>query len=571
MITNKSDLSNQEIFSNNHSQEELNVKRIKPIFFRNKKLVLISTIFGLLFGGFNGFNQKRIWQGEFQIVLDSTNNSSLASIPQSASSEQLAKFLNQGSSNQALKTEIEILKSPSVLMDIFGFIKEKKLSKGDNSFEEKRFTSWYNKSLDIELEKGTKVLNIKYRDYHKDIILEVLNKISDKYQAYSDKKRIRGINLGLKFFEKQIEFYKNKSKESSAESQLFAIKNNLSSSFENIKKGSFPIINVERIRVEAIDELNLINKQIELIEELEENLDYEQLTYLSKNISNVNFSKLFNDLQIIEQKLRDARNIYLESELSVQNLIREKKIKSKLLRENLKEDLLSKKKIVESKMEASKRPEGVLVKYRQLESEASKDMLVLDNLQNNYKILLLEKARKEEPWELITKPTLLPYPVEPNKRLLILSGTILGFIGGFLLSSIIEIRRNNIFFPEEIENIMKVPCLAKLSIKDKKNFTDSLDLLFNGSLSKKDDSFGIIKTDGLNLEDIEFFKNEAFKIKEKDKIIITDNLKEAFLQNKILLIVKSGKTKFSELIEINRNFLTHGKIAIGFIYIESNL
>ena len=73
------------------------------------------------------------------------------------------------------------------------------------------------------------------------------------------------------------------------------------------------------------------------------------------------------------------------------------------------------------------------------------------------------------------------------------------------------------------------------------------------------------------MEDIEFFKNEAFKIKEKDKIIITDNLKEAFLQNKILLIVKSGKTKFSELIEINRNFLTHGKIAIGFIYIESNL
>ena len=60
MIINKSDLSNQEIFSNNHSQEELNVKRIKPIIFRNKKLILISTIFGLLFGGFNAFNQKMI-------------------------------------------------------------------------------------------------------------------------------------------------------------------------------------------------------------------------------------------------------------------------------------------------------------------------------------------------------------------------------------------------------------------------------------------------------------------------------------------------------------------------------
>ena len=282
MITTKSDLSNQEIYSNNYSQEELNIKRINPILTRNKNLVLSSTILGMLFSGLNAFNQKNLWQGEFQIVLDSSSSSALTTIQQSASSEQLAKFLNQGSSNQALKTEIEILKSPSVLMDIFGIIKEKKLSKGDDSFQEKRFKSWYNNFLDIELEKGTQILNIKYRDNDKDIILDVLNKISDKYQTYSDKKRKKGINLGLKFFDNQIETYKNKSKESSEESQLFAIKNNLTASLAPTK-GSFPIINVEKIRVEAIDELNLINEQIDLVEKLEANSDYEQLTYLSKN------------------------------------------------------------------------------------------------------------------------------------------------------------------------------------------------------------------------------------------------------------------------------------------------
>ena len=76
--------------------------------------------------------------------------------------------------------------------------------------------------------------------------------------------------------------------------------------------------------------------------------------------------------------------------------------------------LIGNKADAQARLKAAERPEGVLIKYKQLLSDAGKDKSTLDKLQNQYRSLLLEKARSEDPWELITTPTLLPYPVAPE-------------------------------------------------------------------------------------------------------------------------------------------------------------
>ena len=58
------------------------------------------------------------------------------------------------------------------------------------------FDSIEDKSLDIDLKKRTKVLQIYYKDNDKDIIIPVLEKISNKYQSYAEEKRLKSIELG---------------------------------------------------------------------------------------------------------------------------------------------------------------------------------------------------------------------------------------------------------------------------------------------------------------------------------------------------------------------------------------
>ena len=65
--------------------------------------------------------------------------------------------------------------------------------------------------MDIELEKGTSVLNIKYLDQDKELIVPVLEKMTDAYQEYSGKSKKRIQELTKNYLKEQITFFKEKS------------------------------------------------------------------------------------------------------------------------------------------------------------------------------------------------------------------------------------------------------------------------------------------------------------------------------------------------------------------------
>ena len=128
--------------------------------------------------------------------------------------------------NNNLKTEVEILKSPSVLMNVFKYVKSKKIESGKN-VEKWRYTDWFKSNLVIELQRGTSVLNIAYKDKDKELIEDVLFKISNTYQLYSGKDRKKSIETTLDYLKKQIENYQVKSNNSLKDFQNLLIKINL--------------------------------------------------------------------------------------------------------------------------------------------------------------------------------------------------------------------------------------------------------------------------------------------------------------------------------------------------------
>ena len=166
-----------------NTDEGIELKILFNSFKRNKNFILKFIFSGFIFGLIIAISAKQTWEGEFQIVLDETEDLPFAALE---NSPLQALFLER---KNKLRTEVGILKSSSILMDVFDFVKnDKSLKKGKQV--NLRFKSW-KQSLDFNLQKGTSILQIVYQDNDKDIILPVLNRISNAYQDYSGRNRQR--------------------------------------------------------------------------------------------------------------------------------------------------------------------------------------------------------------------------------------------------------------------------------------------------------------------------------------------------------------------------------------------
>ena len=142
-------------------EDLIDLRNIFYLIIKNKKLLGLFAIFGIFIGSILAISHKNIWQGNFQIVLDNKKSDPIGL--ESIVDNPIASLANFGEPNK-LNTQVTILKSPSVLMDIFQFVKKTK------NIKNYRFVNWRNK-LSISLEKGTSVLNLSYTDEDKDLVL----------------------------------------------------------------------------------------------------------------------------------------------------------------------------------------------------------------------------------------------------------------------------------------------------------------------------------------------------------------------------------------------------------------
>ena len=433
--------------------EELDLSTVFNFFNRNKiffcKISFVFFILGFLYS----FIPKKTWEGQFQIVVNLEEERNSISI-----SNPLLKNIAGSGAGSNLQTEVGILESPSVLMPVFEFKQSKKNNPNNNN---ESFSNWKNNNLNINLEKGTQILNIAYRDTDKEIILPVLDKMSKSYQKYSGNSKKRFLENTRNYLEKQIEVYKVKSGFSLKKAQEFAIDQDLM--YFDLKNNSLPVnpvkrqydtssfsnsplavqnINIENVRVQAANELKKIKLQIEKINKLD---NFKDLQHISSTIPALVDAGLPQNLQSIETQLVELRSKYTEQDLSIKRLEEKRKLTIDLLREKEINYLKAKKLEIESRMEAAMRPKGVLLKYKELIREADRDERTLVNLENQLRFNQLERSKQKVPWQLITRPNLLKYPVYPKKSSLIIASVLIGLLLGTIYKIFTEKRSGNIY------------------------------------------------------------------------------------------------------------------------------
>ena len=151
------------------------------------------------------------------------------------------------------------------------------------------------------------------------------------------------------------------------------------------------------------------------------------MQYFGSSIPALRKEGLPQKLKNIEEQLVVLKSQYTENDSSIIRLLEQRSLAVELLKSRAIKYLKVAKLEAEATMEAAMRPKGVLLKYKELIREAARDEATLISLENELRLLQLQQAKISDPWQLITKPTLIKNPVAPSKRSIALLGLIAGF------------------------------------------------------------------------------------------------------------------------------------------------
>ena len=549
--------------------DEIELKYFFNRIIRKKLVLGYTTAFTLLISIISFLLTEKSWEGSFQIVLASQEKNLLGGklpMPNVLPSKLISL---QGP--KPLETEVGILESPSVLMGIFDYVKKEKI-KNNRKYEKITFEKW-KENLQIELKKNTSILNISYIDKDKDLNLLVLEKISKKFQDYSGKSQRRTIALTKSYLNEQIGIYKVKSSESIKKAQQFAMsedlvinnsrelgsslsfnsidneKNNdmVSSPLNNIFYGN---VQIEAIRAAAANQIRMIDRKLEKITNLKD--DYEQLVFFSSTIPNLSKKdSLLKELSLIEQELIALRIKYTDKDRNIINLFERKKILMNAIKEKAIGYLKAERLATEAEMESAIRPEGILLKYKELMREAARDEITLINLENQLRAIKLREAKSEDPWELITKPTLIDDPIYPDLKINLFFGLLAGLISGSLLIKNIEKKSGLVFEKEIILNDLKSPLLIDNALeKENKIYVNSP---FINDLIRDKINIFFLKINDISNDGIDIIKKELEKINLKESRrkykILNDNFKEINEEDVLFLIIDVKSLTYLQLNE----------------------
>ncbi len=499
----------------NYNPEELDFKLFAKNLKRNWKLIFLSAFSITTISIVYSILARPIFKGSFEILVqeskETTNNINMANRIQ---------LLKKSSLFNTLKTQESILKSPSVLMPVFNFVQSRNPKNLD-------YKKWIKKDLKIGFEEDTNILGITYQSNDKKFIIEVLEMISKKYQQYSKSDKERQITNSLKYLEEQQKIYKPKSKASLRKLNVFSIENGLG--------------------------------DIDGFVDLDENKNFNQLLKInSKQLNslrsqNIPQKVIDNNQNSINMRFQNQFKILEDYEAQYVNLSSRLKPNSKTLK-NLKIK-------IENLKTSLKRPNEILIKFRELKKEASRNERFLNSIEEELIISNLEKVKQKESWRLISQPTISRARVFPKKRQIVFLSFFFSLIFGIVLAIIKDKISGVIFHFEEIDK--NIECSYLNSI-----YRNNLDLsakLLISSLNKK---ISISELGSIDLTLDKFSRNLNFG---KNKKFISLNMSDYQLidsVNNLVIFISEAEIKYKDLSELNKYIEIYKEKIIGWVLVK---
>ena len=552
------------------ADDEINLGQLAASLRRRWRLIAQVAVTTLLLSAVITLRQKPVWEGEFQIVLaDPEKKQSGAAAPLLAQNPGLASLIGTGGGGKdSLETEVKILESPSVLKPVFDFVKTSKQRAGRN-VDGLRYANWLKAGLEIKLEKGTSVLNLSYRDIDKPLVLPVIDRISKAYQDYSGRDRERGLVRGVAYLDQQIEVYRRRAVTSLRAAQRFAIEQDLTA-LKGEGKGDDEVVNslnIEAVRVQAANEIRNINEQLKQLRSL--GSDPNSVMFQGLLIPELAAQGLPQRLNAIDNQLAFLRSKFTEREDSIRTLKEERSLLIGLLKTKAFGFLNAKRSDAQARLAAADRPKGVLIRYRELLRVAARDEATLNKLEDERRVLALEQARKPDPWQLISTPTLLDKPVSPSKGRNLALGLLAGLVLGSGAALVAERRSGRVFAIEELQAALPGPMLARLDPAAPESWAATLALLASGPLAGSS-TVAMIPVAGQGEPELaEALQQALQQATPGAQVLCTSDLVAAGTCQAQLLVARPGAITRQQLDALGQQLQLQGRPSLGWLLLQS--
>jgi succinoglycan biosynthesis transport protein ExoP len=549
------------------ADDEIDLRQVVAALLRQKKLIAGVAGSALLLSGLYAFTREPVWQGEFQIVLESQDSGSggrLAAL--AAANPMLANLAGVGGSGDShLETEVTVLESPSVLKPTYDFVKASKAQQGVD-VSNWSFPDWRDDNLDIELEKGTSVLNIAYRDTDPDLVLPVIERISRDYQSYSGRDRQRGLTQGVTYLTQQVEELREQANQSMRQAQAYALKNEL-----GLQDG-MPTVSasgqdsagtsVEGSREQAQQRVNALQQQL-IAARGAGNRTVFQAPQLEAN------AELYSQLQTLEANLQQKQSLLKPNDDAIRRLQRQRQnLIAYINRQTiglLEGELIT----AQSQLSSLNRPRDVVLKHRELVRTALRDEKTLAELENQLQTLQLEQARQTDPWELISTPTLLDKPVAPRKKRMV----ALGLLGGLVLgcgAALIRDRRSGLVFSEdELGAALPGPQLERLSLQAPETWLQAAELLADGPLQGAN-TVALIPVGSPDPQWQQTLNNNLQSALGQRSLVISNDLVQTRNCDTQVLLVQPGEVSRTQLAQLKQSLALQGTPVAGWLLLDPN-
>ena len=566
-------MENQPDFSfTAQTDNEVDLRQVYRALRRQKSLIAKITTATVLFSAIYAFTKKPVWEGQFEIVLANAQSSiSQASSPLQ-NNPRLANLIGVGGGREQLETEVEILESPSVLKPVFDFVKQQKQQRGINT-QDWRYADWLKGKLTVELVKGTSVLELAYRDTDKDLVLPTIQKISDAYQDYSGRDRERGIDQAIQYLDQQIKIYNQKSVKSLRTAQEYGIEQNLTAlrgdgtDDAEIKNS----LNIEVIRIAASNQIRNINEQLKQLDQLDNNP--ETLMYIGRNIPELASQGLPQTLDEMDTRLALLRAKYTDQDDSIRRLLEKRRLLIDVFKRQTYGYLYAQRAAAQARLKAAERPKGVLIKYRELTRTAARDEATLTKLESERQILSLEQARKEDPWELISDPTLLDAPVAPRKKRMVALGLLAGLVAGSGAALLVDRRTDLVYSEDELKSLMPCPLIKHLPAIHGSACTDAADLLAAGLMTQSpgNNAIALIPIGNMPNEQLQAFSAELRRALGGRELMVSSDLRQTSRCSTQLLLTSPGAATRIQLSQLRQKLALQGAPMAGWVLLDPDL
>ena len=512
--------------TDNLGTDEIDLNVFFKVFKRNWAKISIATGLITISSIFYSFTIKPTYQGSFEIVVEDKERNK-------GNINALSNLISLGNVDEinTLKTQESILKSPSVLLPIFEYVKkdDKKLI----SRKKLDYKKWLKYSLNIEFNKGTNILLIEYKNKNKDKIITVLNMISKRYQQYSKNDREKIINNSIEYLSAQQKIFKKKSKDSLKSLNAFSIENGLGDvdgfvELDNSFSGNIGI--------------DMESKEDVILKELIKNNPSQK----SSTNAGFRYKNQFRLLESYEAQYTNLSSILKPNSKTLKNL--EIKIN------NLKSAL--------------KRPNEILLKYRDLKKIAQRDENTLSNIEVALVKSQLEKVRQQEPWQMISTPTVEKEKISPNKKLIASISLLISFFVFYLIFLIKEKLSGLIFEKKDFAEKVECDYLETIFLR---NESINKKLMKNLLKSFGYDNYGYVFPKSINNRD--FSQRENYNLLNlgiiESKIPNISNESEVKKFDKLVIIFEEGKYSFNDIELINNYIKIYKNKFIGWFFITN--